>query len=70
MEVSVGTHPEVVSAIRLYEAWVETQAAYRGLPGISLGVVYDQDLIWSRGIGLADRERKEPSTPQTIHRIA
>ena len=70
MEVSGGTHPEVVSAIRLYEAWVETQTAYRGLPGISLGVVYDQDLIWSRGIGLADRERKEAATPQTIYRIA
>ncbi len=67
---AVGSHPEVVSAIRLYEAWVESQMAYRGQPGLSIGIVHDQELIWARGFGYADREKKIPATPQTIYRMA
>ncbi len=70
MNVDVGAQSEVGSAIRLFEAWVETQIAYRGLPGISLGVVYDQELIWSRGIGFHDLQQQAPATPSTIYRIA
>src|SRR5438067_12512992 len=63
-------HPEVQSGIRLLEAWIESQMAYRGLPGVSVGIVYDQDLIWSRGFGYADVEKKVAAAPDTIYRIA
>jgi D-alanyl-D-alanine carboxypeptidase len=62
--------PEVRSTIRVFEAWATTQMAYRGLPGMSFGVVTDQQLIWSSGLGYADREARTPATPQTIYRIA
>jgi D-alanyl-D-alanine carboxypeptidase len=68
MPLSIRSHPEVISAIRLLEAWIDSQMAYRGLPGMSIGVVYDQDLIWSRGFGYADRAAHAPATPQTIYR--
>ena len=67
---SVATHAEVEGAIRLWEAWIDTQAAYAEQPGLSVGVVYDQDLIWGRGFGFSDLERHTPATPQTIYRIA
>jgi CubicO group peptidase (beta-lactamase class C family) len=38
-------------------------------PSSSFGVVYDQDLIWSRGFGHDDRDEHVPATPQTIYRI-
>lgn len=44
--------------------------AYGGQPGLSVGIVYDQELIWARGFGYANVERKVPATPATLYRIA
>lgn len=68
--VKLADQEEVASAIRLLEAWIESHMSFRGLPGLSLGIVYDQDLVWSRGFGHADIEKKIPATPGTIYRIA
>ena len=37
--------PKVTSAIELFEAWTESQMAYRGQPGLSVGIVHDRSLI-------------------------
>lgn len=66
----LGSNEEVASAICLLEAWIESQMAYRGLPGMSIGIVYDQELIWSKGFGFADIDKKVAATPGTIYRIA
>jgi len=66
----LADHPEVASSIRLLEAWIESQMAYRGLPGMSIGIVYNQDLIWSRGFGYSDVDKKIGATPTTIYRMA
>jgi D-alanyl-D-alanine carboxypeptidase len=62
--------PSVVDRIRLFEAWVESHMAYRGQPGLAIGIVHDQDLVWTKGFGFADRERGIPATPDTLFRIA
>ena len=66
----ISDQPEVAGGIKLLEAWIESQMAYRGLPGMSVGVVYGQKLIWARGFGYADVEQKIPATPATIYRMA
>ncbi|MBW7883162.1 MAG: serine hydrolase [Caldilineaceae bacterium] len=63
-------HQEVISALELFSAWTEAQMAYRGHPGMSVGVVHDQTLVWSRGFGYADVEKQSPATAATIYRIA
>ena len=62
-------HPEVRSAIDLLEAWIAAQRVARELPGVSIGIVHDQALIWSAGFGWADVERREPATADTLYRI-
>jgi D-alanyl-D-alanine carboxypeptidase len=69
-DAPLAKHPEVASSLRMLEAWIESQMAYRGLPGMSVGIVYDQDLIWSKGFGYSDVDHKTPATPQTIYRMA
>jgi len=69
-QAPISDHPEVVGNIKLLEAWIQSQMAYRGLPGMSVGVVYDQKLVWARGFGYADVEKKIPATPATIYRMA
>jgi D-alanyl-D-alanine carboxypeptidase len=67
---SVGSNPEVLGATRLFSAWMDGQIAYRGLPGIAVGVVSDQELVWSKGFGFADITAKRPMTPSTLFRMA
>jgi D-alanyl-D-alanine carboxypeptidase len=62
-------HPEVRSAIDLLEAWIEAQRVAHDLPGLSIGIVHDQALVWSGGFGWADVERREPATADTLYRI-
>jgi CubicO group peptidase (beta-lactamase class C family) len=65
-----GTDPKVKGAERLFSAWIEGQIAYRGLPGIAVGVVSDQELVWATGFGVADVAARAPMTPQTKFRMA
>jgi CubicO group peptidase (beta-lactamase class C family) len=66
---SVTDDPRVTTALKMIEVWVDAQLAYEDIPGMSVGVVYDQDLIWSRGFGYADVSEKRPATPGTIYSI-
>ncbi|MEM7586286.1 MAG: serine hydrolase [Acidobacteriota bacterium] len=61
--------PAVADAIALLELWTEEQRAYQALPGLAIGVVHDQDLIWARGFGVRDLESLEPVTPDTVFRV-
>ena len=70
LSASAELPPVVGDRIRLFEAWIESQMAYRGQPGLSIGIVQNQDLVWARGFGLADRERNVAATPDTLYRIA
>ncbi len=67
---SIADHPEVASSLRLLSSWIEGQIEARSLASISIGIVYDQELIWARGFGYADLKKKSPATPNTIYRIA
>ena len=67
---SIEDRPEVLANLQVIETWIESQIEYNNLPGLSVAIVYDQDLIWQKGFGYADVEKKIPMTPQTIFRIA
>lgn len=62
--------PAVDAAMRVLDAWITATVAEREQPGLSIGIVNDQDLIWARGYGYADLERRVPATPSTLYRIA
>lgn len=68
--MSVAADPGVRSALGLLSAWIESQMAYSGLPGLSIGIVHDQQLVWAAGFGRAGLEPARPATPDTLYRIA
>ncbi|MHB9028107.1 MAG: serine hydrolase domain-containing protein [Candidatus Latescibacterota bacterium] len=67
---NIAANPFVASNLALLETWIEAHRAYSGQPGIAVGIVYDNDLIYAKGFGYADVEKKIPCTPNTIFRIA
>ena len=59
----VADDPRVKDALNLLDVWFDAQQAYHNIPGISAAVVYDQELLWSRGFGYAalhGRSRRHP----------
>jgi CubicO group peptidase (beta-lactamase class C family) len=40
-----------------------------GVPGLSLALVSDRQVIWAEGFGYADREQKRPAAPDTVYQI-
>jgi len=61
--------PDFSEAIRLIDTWLEAQRDYDNLPGISVAIVTDQEILWSKAYGMADLEKRVPSSPNTIYSI-
>jgi len=66
---SLADDPRVASALKVVETWIASQLDYNDIPGMSVAVVYDQELVWSRGMGFADVDKKVPASPDTIYSI-
>ena len=62
--------PDVQGAIRLFSAWLDGQIAYRGLPGVVVGVVSDQEIVWAEGFGFANLDANRPMALDTRFRMA
>ncbi len=68
--MSLADDGNVRSSIGLLAAWIESQMAYSGLPGLSIGILHDQELVWTAGFGRAGLDPARPATPDTLYRIA
>ena len=66
----ITENEEFTSNIKVLELWIEAQMEYRELPGMSIGIVYDQELIYAKGFGYSNLEKKSSATSKTIYRIA
>lgn len=53
----------------LIESWLSAQRAYDNVPGLSVAVVRDQELLWSGGFGLADIDSGQAAGANTIYGI-
>jgi CubicO group peptidase (beta-lactamase class C family) len=62
-------HPEVKGALGAIDAWIEGVRTYDRIPGVSVGIVRDQDLIWNNGYGYSNFETKRPADADTLYSI-
>jgi D-alanyl-D-alanine carboxypeptidase len=68
--MSLLADARVRNAVDLLSAWIEAQMAYAGQPGLSIGIVHDQEVVWTAGFGCARLEPARAATPDTLYRIA
>src|SRR5258708_6360546 len=61
---------QLEAAIRLIDRWLAYKVYIDRLPGLSLGIVYKDQVFFSRGYGYADIEQKRKATDTTCYRIA
>ena len=47
---AIQADSSVTQSIALLERWIVAQMAYRDLPGLAIGVVYDRDVVWALSV--------------------
>ena len=47
-------NPYFASRIRLFEEWINTQMDYLSINGVSVGIIHNQELVYSKGFGYAN----------------
>jgi CubicO group peptidase (beta-lactamase class C family) len=65
----IVAHPDVQGALKAVDAWVEGVVIYEKIPGISTGIVHDQNLIWNNGYGYSNVARQRSADANTIYSI-
>jgi len=68
-EVELGQRPEVTDALEVLDMWITQQVDYRAVPGLSIAIVFDQEIVWAKGYGYSDVDREIRATPATVYRI-
>jgi CubicO group peptidase (beta-lactamase class C family) len=56
--------------LRSFEKRVDDLRQRLGIPGMSVGIVKHQELVWAKGFGHADVENQIPATPRTLFHLA
>jgi Beta-lactamase class C and other penicillin binding proteins len=63
--VGVKIDPPYAAALQRIESALEAKRAEYGIPGVSLVIVKDDQIIYLKGLGYKDYEKKVPVTPDT-----
>lgn len=67
---NLSDDPSVASRIELLDHWIRAQMEYSGLPGLVIGIVHDQELVWMHTYGHANVADEVPMETDSIFRIA
>jgi CubicO group peptidase (beta-lactamase class C family) len=60
---------EILDDLALIEMYLESEQESQNIPGLSAGIVYDQEILWAKGFGYANLEERIPATIGTLYRI-
>ncbi len=67
--IAQPTSNESSDALKLIDTWLEAQRDYDHLPGLSVAIVKDQQIIWTKAYGMADLKKNVTAKPGTIFSI-
>ena len=56
--------------LQRFEKQVEKIRTLLKIPGMSAVIVRNQEVLWSKGFGFADVEKRIPATPETLYHVA
>src|SRR5215469_14348123 len=51
------------------EPFIEREMTQTGIPGLSIAIVDDQQIVWAQGFGMADAKAGKSATAETVYRI-
>jgi CubicO group peptidase (beta-lactamase class C family)/D-alanyl-D-alanine dipeptidase len=57
------------AAVEALDHFIAREVADKRLPALSIALVDDQTIVWAKGYGFNDTQKKVPATAETIYRI-
>jgi serine beta-lactamase-like protein LACTB len=57
------------SAVRALIPFIQNQVIDKRLPALSIALVDDREIVWAKGFGFANPEKKTPATADTVYRV-
>jgi len=61
--------PSLAEGIEFARLWADGQRSYEEVPGMSIAIVNDQQLVWSGASGFADPQTKKLASAETLYSI-
>ncbi len=61
--------PEIRAILAEIESDIEKGRQEKKIAGLSVAIVYDQDVLFSKGFGFADVDKKVPADSMTVYRV-
>ncbi len=61
--------PQLRAVLAEIESDIEKARQAKKIPGLSVAIVYDQDVLMSKGFGFADVDKKVPADRTTVYRV-
>jgi CubicO group peptidase (beta-lactamase class C family)/D-alanyl-D-alanine dipeptidase len=65
----VGPTKPYADAANALDPFIAKEVADKELPALSIALVDDQTIVWAKGFGFADPEKKKPATADTVYRV-
>lgn len=65
-----GVRRSLQNAIRIIDRWLDYQRVCNRIPGLSVGLVHGDEIVFANGYGYADVRRRRRATRATCYRIA
>src|SRR5438105_4557437 len=57
------------AAVAQLDQLVAEQVADKRLPALSIALIDDEQVVWAKGYGFQDRDKKVPATAETVYRV-
>jgi len=66
---NVAARKDYAEVVRTLQAFIQREMEEKELPGLSIAIVDDQQIVWAQGFGMADAKNHVPATAETVYRI-
>jgi CubicO group peptidase (beta-lactamase class C family)/D-alanyl-D-alanine dipeptidase len=66
---NIPARKDYAEIVQTLKPFIEREMTEKSLPGLSVAIVDDQQIVWAQGFGLADPQRGKPATADTVYRI-
>jgi CubicO group peptidase (beta-lactamase class C family)/D-alanyl-D-alanine dipeptidase len=65
----IGPRADYAPIAEKLEGLINHEMQDKALPALSIALVDDETIVWAKGFGLADPEKKIPATAETVYRV-
>src|ERR1700733_481631 len=66
---AIAARKDYTNVVEALRPFIQQQMAEKELPGLSIAIINDQQIVWAEGFGMADPKSKTPATAETEYRI-